>query len=482
MVQGLGFLSKKSWHTKNLDNQERVWMAEQRRDAEKRKTAELAKQIKEEREREELDRISGKKTTTDRGIDWMYQGSAAAENLAKEDAARRNEEFLLGKEFTGGDGGGGDFVDGEDQKTGIHGVLAEAEQIQQQQEKETNTSDSNYYQEPSVKDRNENFRLRVEDPMFHVSQRQQEKKSNHDKTKALYERVVGVPKGGEDDHDHDDTDEDSRQKKRKKERKRKKKKRRDEDDRRRESKRSRRSRSRSHERQYRKHRRRDRSPSRSEEEDSYYDGGYRRRDERHRHRHREDSYRHDYDDKYRHKRYDDESFGDDRRYRRREETSRYDDRQNTRKEYPAAARREEGRDWKKEGYGLLNSSSSSSNVAKKNADLGPDRNLLEKKRHERDAERRRIRETATSRRRITEDERARALQEMQEDAMKRQEVGASYAKAYHDDDEAPNKAGASFLTDMTKRTHGITDESAASLSERLAQNRHTNQRSHESFL
>ena len=108
--------------------------------------------------------------------------------------------------------------------------------------------------------------------------------------------------------------------------------------------------------------------------------------------------------------------------------------------------------------------------------------MLEKKRHERDAERRRIRETATSRRRITEDERARALQEMQEDAMKRQEVGASYAKAYHDDDEAPNKAGASFLTDMTKRTHGITDESAASLSERLAQNRHTNQRSHESFL
>jgi hypothetical protein len=34
MVQGLAFLSKKSWHTKNIANQERVWIEEQKKEAE----------------------------------------------------------------------------------------------------------------------------------------------------------------------------------------------------------------------------------------------------------------------------------------------------------------------------------------------------------------------------------------------------------------------------------------------------------------
>jgi hypothetical protein len=54
MVQGLAFLSKKSWHTKNLNNQEKVWMAEEKKAAEQRKTQELAKQIQQEREQEDL--------------------------------------------------------------------------------------------------------------------------------------------------------------------------------------------------------------------------------------------------------------------------------------------------------------------------------------------------------------------------------------------------------------------------------------------
>jgi hypothetical protein len=45
MVQGLAFLSKKSWHTKNLNNQEKVWIAEQKKEAEANKTKELARQI-----------------------------------------------------------------------------------------------------------------------------------------------------------------------------------------------------------------------------------------------------------------------------------------------------------------------------------------------------------------------------------------------------------------------------------------------------
>eukprot|EP00543_Licmophora_paradoxa_P015435 CAMPEP_0202464452 /NCGR_PEP_ID=MMETSP1360-20130828/62004_1 /ASSEMBLY_ACC=CAM_ASM_000848 /TAXON_ID=515479 /ORGANISM="Licmophora paradoxa, Strain CCMP2313" /LENGTH=50 /DNA_ID=CAMNT_0049087761 /DNA_START=1 /DNA_END=150 /DNA_ORIENTATION=- len=48
-------------------------MAEQQKEKEEQKTKELAQQIKLEREREEFDRISGKKRKGDRGIDWMYE-------------------------------------------------------------------------------------------------------------------------------------------------------------------------------------------------------------------------------------------------------------------------------------------------------------------------------------------------------------------------------------------------------------------------
>jgi predicted phage gp36 major capsid-like protein len=67
----------------NLNNQEKAWIAEQKKEAESNKTKELARQIQQEREQDELDRISGKKTLMDRGIDWMYQGGTSGD-LAKE--------------------------------------------------------------------------------------------------------------------------------------------------------------------------------------------------------------------------------------------------------------------------------------------------------------------------------------------------------------------------------------------------------------
>jgi N-terminal domain of CBF1 interacting co-repressor CIR len=122
MVQGLGFLSKKSWHTKNLNNQEKVWIAEQQQEQERLRTTELAKQIQLEREQDELHDIvagdgsgqgngsgSGSGTTTqkkkrstyDRGIDWMYTGHSKDSAMAKEDADKQAEEYLLGKPITG---------------------------------------------------------------------------------------------------------------------------------------------------------------------------------------------------------------------------------------------------------------------------------------------------------------------------------------------------------------------------------------------
>lgn len=97
----LEFLSKKSWHTKNLGNQEKVWIAEQRAIQEESRVQELQRQIQLDREQEEMNRITGqdkKRESIDKGIDWMYSeggGMKTAEDL--------NEEFLLGKKFTNRD-------------------------------------------------------------------------------------------------------------------------------------------------------------------------------------------------------------------------------------------------------------------------------------------------------------------------------------------------------------------------------------------
>ena len=125
MVQGLAFLSKKSWHTKNKANQEKVWIAEQKKEEETAKANELAREIQQEREAEEFNRIAGTKTIKDRGIDWMYQEGTLTD-LAKEDASKKAEEYLLGKEYVEKGSKEGDFDDGN-QKEGIHNALGSAE-------------------------------------------------------------------------------------------------------------------------------------------------------------------------------------------------------------------------------------------------------------------------------------------------------------------------------------------------------------------
>lgn len=473
MVQGLGFLSKKSWHTKNLANQEKVWMAEQQKEAEQQKTKELAKQIQQEREQEELDKIAGKKSSTlDRGIDWMYQHGSHTE-VAKEDAAKKQEEFLLGKDFVAGDTATGDFDNG-DQTAGIHNVMAHQEQPAQQEQQVS-------HYEPSVKDRNESFRMRIEDPMFAVSRQQYDKEQKHDQIKALYERVVGNAAADSDDSAGDSG-------RGKKERKRNKKKRSSRDkDHHRKRKKSRHSRNRSP--SYERHRsgtnssRRDRrSPSLSVSDNSrhsYQDS--------HRHSRRQEDRSHrrfsrEEDDHDRHSSGRREVIDDDKRYG-------HSSRERTRFQGEESGRNHDARQndsRKKEGYGLKRAtatSSSSTTITRNTKELGPNQELLEKKRQERETERRRIRDTASSRRRTTGEERARALREMQDDARKRDErARRTSGMRRHNEEETPSRQGASFLTDMTKQTHGIAGNSSVSLSERLRQNIHTNQRSHESFL
>ena len=74
---GLSFLNKKPWHTGSIQNQEKVWLVEQKqKDLEKRQE-ELRKKLKEERHIEELKRLeveSGLLPASHKDrMSWLYE-------------------------------------------------------------------------------------------------------------------------------------------------------------------------------------------------------------------------------------------------------------------------------------------------------------------------------------------------------------------------------------------------------------------------
>ncbi|KAF8768346.1 Pre-mRNA-splicing factor CWC25 like protein [Argiope bruennichi] len=84
---------KKSWHPSTLRNIERVWKAEQKHEAEKQKIEQLQKELAEERAREEIQQFAedqGVVKKKDEKLDWMYQGPAAMVN---------REEYLMGRKI-----------------------------------------------------------------------------------------------------------------------------------------------------------------------------------------------------------------------------------------------------------------------------------------------------------------------------------------------------------------------------------------------
>ncbi|KAJ1453544.1 hypothetical protein M885DRAFT_524019 [Pelagophyceae sp. CCMP2097] len=94
----LSFLSKKTWHTSNIGNVEKVWLAEQTHDREAKKLKELQKQIDEERQIDELrgmQKDAGLVTDPKSKVEWMYEGpgSAIASNAAA-DAYKLGKEYL----------------------------------------------------------------------------------------------------------------------------------------------------------------------------------------------------------------------------------------------------------------------------------------------------------------------------------------------------------------------------------------------------
>lgn len=82
---------KKSWHPQTMKNIERVWKAEQKHEAERKKIEELQKELKEERAREEMTRYAeetGAIKKKDDRLDWMYQGPSGQVS---------RDEYLLGR-------------------------------------------------------------------------------------------------------------------------------------------------------------------------------------------------------------------------------------------------------------------------------------------------------------------------------------------------------------------------------------------------
>ncbi len=86
---------KKTWHPGTFKNQEKIWKLEQKVIDEKKKLEQLKKELQEERDREELDRLrTGKRKKDNERLEWMYsQGiTTTSETIAQE-----KEDFLLGR-------------------------------------------------------------------------------------------------------------------------------------------------------------------------------------------------------------------------------------------------------------------------------------------------------------------------------------------------------------------------------------------------
>ncbi|XP_071448046.1 pre-mRNA-splicing factor CWC25 homolog isoform X2 [Hetaerina americana] len=83
---------KKSWHPSTMKNMEKVWKAEQKHEQEKKKIAELQREIREEREREEIRKFAEDGGVVEKKdefkLDWMYKGPGGVVS---------REDYLLGR-------------------------------------------------------------------------------------------------------------------------------------------------------------------------------------------------------------------------------------------------------------------------------------------------------------------------------------------------------------------------------------------------
>ncbi|NXB81650.1 CWC25 factor, partial [Donacobius atricapilla] len=97
---------KKSWHPQTLRNVEKVWKAEQKHEAERRKIEELQRELQEERAREEMQRYAedmGTVRKREEKLEWMYQGPGGMVNREEYLMGRPVDKFILDKAGDAGD-------------------------------------------------------------------------------------------------------------------------------------------------------------------------------------------------------------------------------------------------------------------------------------------------------------------------------------------------------------------------------------------
>ena len=488
MVQGLGFLSKKSWHTKNLNNQEKVWIAEQQQEQERLRTTELAKQIQIEREQNEINDITGgnansKKKIYDRGIDWMYTGQTKDSQVAKEDAQKMAEEYLLGKPiaFHGAAATSQPFaaVAGTGSMEGLitDGVNRTIDAVVQS-DTATTTITAAATKHPADDAPAFQPNHKYEDPMYAVSLQTVRKEKMMEQQKELYHKVgiVTTVTTKNDDDDHDN----SKSKAQKKSKKRKSK-RYDSDN--------------SDDKNERRHRHRKHSRNHSSE--------YREQKRTHQNGKRK---RHNDDDDYDSRSYDsadsdDKRYSNDRHQRRSRETygnttdrternrdtrhpSREHERDTTRRSRSPSPptppqQRQRQRDEPNDGhqkYGLMTNHASSSseqnhhydrrNRRNEDDDLGPNVELLQRKREEsyrrqsQHQSRRRFdgpmqqQHGRSSNHHPSPEERAQKLRAMQETAH-RYDVTRRPAPSAVNDSTTGTGANATFLHEISQQVHGV---------------------------
>ncbi|NXP61800.1 CWC25 factor, partial [Chloropsis cyanopogon] len=91
---------KKSWHPQTLRNVEKVWKAEQKHEAERKKIEELQRELQEERAREEMQRYAedmGTVRKREEKLEWMYQGPGGMVNRDEYLLGRPVDKFILDK-------------------------------------------------------------------------------------------------------------------------------------------------------------------------------------------------------------------------------------------------------------------------------------------------------------------------------------------------------------------------------------------------
>ena len=228
--------------TSNLSNQEKVWLAEQKAAAEAQKVKELQTQIQLEREKEEFEKLAGKKSKGDRGVNWMYEeggGPAYGENTELEAAKEEQEKeaYLLGKEYVpqGQEKHVGDFavaatMAGVLEKASTRGAtIGAGENVAGVRHDEApvrlkdDSEEQMKEEEDGRSEFNREFHLRHEDPMFAVHQKREMQRKEVEKKRNLMERagliVKEVRKGSGKKNERREITKDS-SKKRQKQRKR----------------------------------------------------------------------------------------------------------------------------------------------------------------------------------------------------------------------------------------------------------------------